>query len=276
MSYKLESLTLNDNSELESILREKIESRNKLHGWPLSSVELIETESGKKLIYKSQIAQASVERKFYEQCDSPLLLKPVYSSVLEECDVMLIPYWGITTFGKSNLSAEKVIENTEKLSREIQKIKNYTYIWDLSAHSQGIGLLEEIIPYLAQSGFAEEEQEKLRYWMKNTASACWNHEIGLAHGDLTGDNILLDGDEVRVIDWQRPFLAPLPLETALALRCSGLNCCRLSRYISPEFESLSAFMMAYWYAWAYKTCLHIPFVINTAVKYAREIISDNN
>ena len=46
--------------------------------------------------------------------------------------------------------------------------------------------------------------------------------IGIIHGDLNVSNLITEGGDLRyILGWQRPMLAPLALEQALALRLAG-------------------------------------------------------
>lgn len=53
--HKYFNLRLHENVELEEILRTKIVERKTLHEWPLSCVEQIITNEGRKWVYKSHL-----------------------------------------------------------------------------------------------------------------------------------------------------------------------------------------------------------------------------
>ena len=79
--HKYFNLRLHDNVELEEILRAKIVERRILHEWPLSCVEQVVTEDGRKWVYKSQFGP-TVESQFYANATSKLLVagKTLYKS----------------------------------------------------------------------------------------------------------------------------------------------------------------------------------------------------
>lgn len=79
--HKYFNLRLHDNVELEEILQVKIVERRTLHEWPLSCVEQVITNEGRKWVYKSQFGP-TVEPQFYANVKSQLLVagKTLYES----------------------------------------------------------------------------------------------------------------------------------------------------------------------------------------------------
>ena len=66
---------------------------------------------------------------------------------------------------------------------------------------------------------------------------------GLTHGDLTGDNVFLLPDGFRVIDWQRPRLAPPEVDLALLLDGFGFD---PLKHVQPNIVGISLFLHVNW------------------------------
>ena len=122
------------------------------------------------------------------------------------------------------------------------------------------------IPALLSGGM--ENPEQISNWLDQEGRKCWNSPVGLLHGDLKAENLLVTGDGTVLLDWQRPLRAPLPLEESLSIllergipEASGSS-------ETAVFDSLACFYLAHWYAWAWRTCLPYPFVLKQAVIYA--------
>lgn len=125
--------------------------------------------------------------------------------------------------------------------------------------------LTQVLPVLRDGGLSEVETDGLTAWMETRGRRCWDGPVGLLHGDLKGENVLQDGrGGCYLIDWQRPLFGPLALEESIALLLA-------ERPGNPEnaLDILVRLYIAFWYGWAFQTCLPIPFVQGVGVKYAR-------
>ena len=268
MSIKLEFITLHDTDQLSAILGEAIASRETLHEWTLSSVERITTAGGKTYIYKSQWAKASVERAFYEKFSHPLLTKPVWAGEIADCEALILPDLGSPRADWEQMSAEESRALTERLSREIQQFEAAPVFYDLSRPERLPEMLAEVRAALAENGVTEAELSRLQAWTEGPARICWDAPVGLVHGDLKGDNVLFtpDGQE-KLIDWQRPMRAPLPLETAYMLHTTDHEA------DSPgPFGALAEFVIMYWFAWGCVQDMRTEFRIEHSALHARRCL----
>lgn len=266
MSLHVSLLTVPDNTELEHILRAPVSNRICMHSWPLSMVEEIQMLDGQKYILKTQLSCASVERAFYERVEHSLLLSLHAAGSLADCDYLILPHAGGITESWDSLSDDEIRMRVRNLSAEFSRIQNAPVFYDLSSPERFSAAMDEIHPILHEGGLTAQEYDTLLSWCRSVAPCCWNAPVGLLHGDLKGGNILHDAHGRQfVIDWQRPLLAPLPLEESIALLLGGR-----SASDSTEFGVLALLYLAHWYAWAYGKCLPAPFVREIAVSYVRK------
>ena len=154
---------------------------------------------------------------------------------------------GADTKSKSNLLYIGYFE-VEKTDGSVQHYDATQF----SACSEGITV---------GSGMGEEEQHARLAWTEQAKCG----DAVLLHGDLKGENVIPTGDGVVLLDWQRPILGPETLEEELALLLSD-------RESWGEGAALARFVMGYWYAWAYRTCLPYPFVLGMAKKHLRGVL----
>ena len=81
-----------ENEEAEARVGCRIETREKLHHWPLSWVEKWTLSDGRTVVYKSQRAEASVEKAVYEKVQAPFLLPLLHAETCRGCDMLIFPY----------------------------------------------------------------------------------------------------------------------------------------------------------------------------------------
>ncbi|AGL03138.1 hypothetical protein [Desulfoscipio gibsoniae] len=84
-------ILMHSDQELADILGIRIISRNTIYEWPLSCMQKLTLDNGKKLIYKSQLPP-TVEPDFYEHAVSKLL--PAYQVIgkFGNCNTMIIDW----------------------------------------------------------------------------------------------------------------------------------------------------------------------------------------
>ena len=76
--------------------------------------------------------------------------------------------------------------------------------------------------------------------------ACLDHDIGLVHGDLTADNILVESGTstvLKLIDWQYVLRGPRPLDLAIFLDSLGID---PARYVGSPMVRLMLLMRIHW------------------------------
>jgi aminoglycoside phosphotransferase (APT) family kinase protein len=140
--------------------------------------------------------------------------------------------------------------------------------FDLSSVEKLAGMIDSVCAVF--DGKAEDQNVALlKHWVSHSAHRCYDHQpIGNMHGDLTPENILLDNGQPRyVLDWQRPMIAPLALESAMALRLAGYDA--VKRY--GDFGVFAVVFHFLWYAYICRKLL--PFVYDYAHKFLLEFVS---
>ena len=131
--HKYFNLRLHDNVELEEILRAKIVGRRTLHEWPLSCVEQVITNEGRKWVYKSQFGP-TVEPQFYANAKSELLVDGKTLCKSESGFVnMLFEFIEAPRIEALNLSDKAIVAAWSNLSQSIAEIEgNLPYYHDIS------------------------------------------------------------------------------------------------------------------------------------------------
>lgn len=224
--HKYFNLLLHNNIELEEILRAKIVERRTLHEWPLSCVEQVITDAGKKCVYKSQFGP-TVEPQFYANAKSELLVagKTLYQSESGFVN-MLFEFVEASHIEDLHLSDHAILAAWTDLSQRIAKIEGkLPYYHDISETYRWKELMETMLENLeklvSQGSFQNVDSialRKLRSWAfreEVIAALCKN--IGFVHNDLSSDNIFVVSDGYRIIDWQRPVIGPKELDFAALL-----------------------------------------------------------
>jgi hypothetical protein len=277
-------LWIHEDEEL-SLLCGNIKTREKLHHWPLSFVEKIVLQDGTALVYKSQQIESTVEPQFYQTAKmnvtaAPFLLCPIWSGVYDNCSIMLLPYIHYPTMegiAKDAAALDKIVSS---ISKQLQILKNVRLndgtvnngivdgtvndipvFFDLSSPEKLQALTGEACTVLGNS---QSDTSLLRKWVKEKSHNCYDdQEIGYVHGDLSGQNILVENGKPRyILDWQRPLLAPLKLENALAQLLAGHNV--LQSY--GDFGRMALLCQIIWYTTAYKKWIPFDPVLQNARK----------
>ena len=220
------NLRLHDTVELEEILRAKIVERRTLHEWPLSCVEQVITDQGRKWVYKSQFGP-TVESQFYANARSKLLVagKTLYQSESGFVN-MLFEFIEAPRIADLNLSDHAIVAAWRNLSQSIAEIEGkLPYYHDISEKMLWKELMETMLENLEKLVFEGSFQsvdkpalQRLRNWIySEEVLAALGKNVGFVHNDLSNDNIFVMPDGYRIIDWQRPILGPRELDFAALL-----------------------------------------------------------
>ena len=230
--HKYFNLFLHETKELEEFLQDKIVERKTLHEWPLSCVELLIAQSGKKQIYKSQYGP-TVESDFYKNAKSELLVPGKTLRITELGHVnMLFEYIDGPMFEDIDLSNEVVIKLGKEILGEIEKIDGELICYqDISSEEKWLGLMENLqqrLQKLMSRGlFTEVNRDTIKIIDKQMFStevvAALSKNVGLVHNDLRGNNVFLIQNGYRVIDWQRPIIGPRELDLASLLEFKKID-----------------------------------------------------
>jgi len=263
------NITIHDDAELEAILGGKISLREKLHHWPLSYVEKVTMEDGARLVYKTQNSDSSVEAAFYSRASAPFLTRPIYTGTLENCTVLIMPFFDYPPLDATDLSGADFEQIISDISTQIQTLGDIPVYFDISSQDKLIALTDGVC-----NVFQPDEVAAVKGWVRNEAHVCYDKcAIGNVHGDLSLSNILAEDGRPRVIiDWQRPMKAPVLLESAIA-RLLLADCASAAAAELSGFDLLARLVHFVWYAHAYGTCLPIAGVLAQAKRLLREIVS---
>ncbi len=260
-------LTIPEDGTIAAMWGRAIRERAVLHEWPLSRVERISFDDGRTAILKTQLREASAERAIYRAVRDPSILEPLADGEEDGCDWMLLPDLGEAHEDWGGLTDEAIRDRVRALSRIICRIDGdgIPVFFDFSSPELLARACVSILPTLEEAGMTAEELARLLDWAERDAPLLWDAPVVLLHGDLKGENVIPRENGPILIDWQRPMRGPAPLDEALALLLAG----RVSR---DRYAPLAAFVMGFWYAWAYKTCLPYPFVLGMGKKHMKAAI----
>lgn len=251
--HKYFNLRLHDNVELEEILRTKIVERRTLHEWPLSCVEQVITNEGRKWVYKSQFGP-TVETQFYANAKSKLLVagKTLYPSKSGFVN-MLFEFIDAPRIADLNMSDDAIIAAWNNLSQSIAKIEGkLPYYHDISEQKLWKELMETMLENLEKLVFEGSFQRvddmrlrKLRNWAcSEEILAALGKNVGFVHNDLSKDNIFVMPDGYRLIDWQRPIIGPKELDLAALLTSLNRDA---RRFVDPSIVWIMYLLRIEWF-----------------------------
>ncbi len=238
-------LLLHSDDELAVLLGADLVERRTIHEWPLSCVQRIVLEDGRTLVYKSQ-RPPTVELPFYERADSSLL--PTHRALgrLGDCDTMTMEWIDapllstiatrdidMADHGRRVMAAIAAIRpiDRERHGEGEGALPVYLDVgsrekWSANAHTA----LDKMRALVLDRRFASLTLDQIAALTTWSASAAVLDAIEanprVTHGDLKGDQVFVmpaaadartdtdarsDADAnagYRVIDWQRPVIAP--------------------------------------------------------------------
>lgn len=224
-------LLLHDDRELRALLGSPVRERQTLQEWPLSCVQRVVTEDGRKQIYKAQHSP-SVESKFYAQARSRLIIsaRTVYDA--EPYSAMFLEYLEAPTLEQMKWAEPEVLEFGTALLRQIAGIEGQLpHCLDLSSEQKWRdyfgGILRDLQNLVQERSFLVVQPPMIAALERLAFSASVINAIragsAYVHHDLAGDNVFVLPGGAKVIDWQRPILAPAALDLALLLESLGFD-----------------------------------------------------
>lgn len=216
-------LLLHTDGEIEAYFGSPVSDRRTLHEWPLSCVERLVLEDGRRLVYKAQ-SLPTVEPEFYLNASSPVLSavdvlfrEGKYSSLTME-------YLDIPHLWDLHLSEADLRQIGMGLRDVIQQVQgDYPVYLDISSWDRWQAVMAEMtadLRGLVQAGaytcVTPEMVDRVEAAATSAAVRdAYAQPVGLVHGDLGGDNVfLLPDGSCRIIDWQRPLIGPIDLDLA--------------------------------------------------------------
>jgi hypothetical protein len=213
--------------ELEALLGSQIVERLLVHEWPLSSVERLRLADGRTLAYKSQLPP-TVEPSFYPAATSPLLPAHQRLGRLGESETMTLEWIDAPLLSKD----DDLIGPGREVVRAIGEIQGDlpSYL-DAGTTDAWLNLAEETLDRwerVIKAGWFRstnaEDVAKVYEWAQSEP-VLLTIEAGthLTHGDLKADQIFVTPQGYRVIDWQRPVVAPPEVDLVSLLVDAGVD-----------------------------------------------------
>jgi hypothetical protein len=221
-------LDLHTTPELEALLGESVAERRRLHGWPFSQVEQLTTASGRRWIYKTQ-RTPTFEPDFYERVRSPLL--PASRLLTRDAvhSTMLFEFVEAPLMRELRVPEAELAQHGRALVTAIGKLDADVPVYvDISTTTLWMAFVETTLAMLAElvadgrlTLSVDSDTGDVAAW---AASADMRRLIErtarLTHGDLNGGNVFVTRDGYRIIDWQRPQLAPADVDLVALLEGS--------------------------------------------------------
>lgn len=240
---------MHSDEELTDILGARIKSRDTIHQWPLSCVQKIILENGNQMVYKSQLPP-TVESDFYENAVTGLLPAHRVIGKLGNCDTMDIEWIDAPLLSEKGLDTNELIGHGKRITAQIRKIGgNLPVYLDIGSHDSWMHATHttfEKLSALIKDGrfiLSEKFPEKLRNWSSSDRIVeALTDDPRVIHGDLKADQVFLAGDEYRIIDWQRPYVAPSEVDLVSLL---------IDQHIEPRGIASKAVIDIFWFL-----CLH--------------------
>lgn len=213
-------LLLHADDELSRALGAGIVERRTIHEWPLSCVQRLSLDDGRTLIYKSQLPP-TVEAAFYADAVSPLL--PGHQSLgkLGACDTLVLDWIEAPLLRDVARRDTEMVEHGRRLIARIGEIRSerggdlpaYLDVGSIEAWRGNAATAMEKLRTLAGDGrFRAIDPDAVRavgsWSTAREVLAAASASSRLTHGDLKGDQVFVTSDGYRVIDWQRPVIAP--------------------------------------------------------------------
>jgi hypothetical protein len=209
-------LLLHGDDELAEALGARIVGRATIHEWPLSCVQRLDLEDGRRLIYKSQRAP-TVEAAFYARARSPLLPGHRALGRLGDCDILTIDWIEaplLRTIAPRDIDllahGGRVIAEIAEIHGDVPVHLDVGSVDAWRAHAAIA--LEKLRTLVSDGRFRSIDGsavDRVTEW--STSSSVLDAvrtESRLAHGDLKSDQVFVTSEGYRVIDWQRPVIAP--------------------------------------------------------------------
>jgi hypothetical protein len=210
------NLLLHSNNELSELLGSAIATRKTIHEWPLSCVQQLVLEDGTKLVYKTQLPP-TVEPPFYQYATSPLLPRHRLLGKLGQCETMTMEWIDAPLLSNLATNETSLVEHGKQLIAQIGVIEgNCPAYLDIGTAQTWLATAQEILEKLqhliSNKRFLLVDEgvvEQLQVWMNDAAVMDGiTAQPRITHGDLKADQVFVTENGYRVIDWQRPVIAP--------------------------------------------------------------------
>lgn len=275
-------ILLHTDTQLADLLGTKVVQRDTIHEWPLSCVQRLLLADGTRLIYKSQL-QPTVESQFYQAASSSLLPGHRPLGTLGQCDIIILDWIDAPLLRDVVKSEADLLKQGRQVIAQIGQMQGDlpTYLdisspeaW-ASACDHTFEQLEKLITDKRFTLTSLDTVERVRRWTQSTPvlAKLVEHPC-LIHGDLTSEQIFVVPGGYRVIDWQRPVIAPPEVDLVTLL---------VSQNVEPRRYLDASVIGIYWFllfSWAVKAQAelfpqqHGPLFDQWAAQSIHNILSD--
>jgi len=244
-------ILLHSDAELTELLSSRIIERETIHEWPLSCVQKLLLDDGTKLIYKSQLPP-TVEAQFYENATTDLLPGHRLLGHLGHCQVMTIEWIDAPLLRDLARSATQLFDHGRNVLARIAAIEGQLPVHlDIGSAESWSNAVEETLEKLA--GLLSDGRFRLitngdairvREWgISSRIINAVTENPRLSHGDLKADQVFITPDGYRVIDWQRPVIAPPDVDMVSLFVESGID---PGEYVDDAVVEIFWFLRLYW------------------------------
>ena len=244
-------LWLHTSDSLQALLGQPILGRETLHEWPLSCVQRIRCRD-ETVIYKAQ-RDPSVEPAFYRAASSRLL--PAHRNLGEfnGCYSMTFEDLAATPLAEQPLEVEALLSLASRIHGEIDEIQGDLPVYtDIGCEARWLAFADRCFERISRgkrgSLFAEVPSDlvpRLRTWAESSGVVeLIETRSAFCHGDLNGGNILGVSGALKLIDWQRPRIAPRDVDVAALLLSQGYDA---YAHVQREAVQVFFFLLLSWF-----------------------------
>jgi hypothetical protein len=271
-------LMAHDDASLARLLGADVVSRSTIHEWPLSWVQRLSLDDGRVLAYKSQLPP-TVEAAFYREATSSLLTGFRELGVLGNCSTMIIDWIDAPSLDSFGLGETEFVGHAERIVSQIGSISGSLPVYyDIGSPrawravvAAALGKLRELLDNGSFPSVTPVHVEAVRAWAESEpVIAAVSSGTRPIHADLRADQVFVLPDGYRVVDWQRPILAPAGVDLVMLLDQQGID---PRPYTSAEMIGIRWFVILRWAV----ECQHdlLPFLDSaTFNEWAASSISD--
>jgi hypothetical protein len=263
-------LWLHGTEGLEASLGQQILGRETIHEWPLSCVQRLDC-ADETYIYKVQL-EPTVEPNFYATASSSLLPAHRNLGKINECHSMVFDCLAGKRLADQSVDVRDLLTIGARLQSRIGDIEGELPVYmDIGSEEKWLSSVDETLRALSgligRSVFASIPREtlsRLREWAESVGVVeLIEVKSTYCHGDLSGGNIFIDGDELKLIDWQRPRIAPPSVDLAGLLIQSGHDA---SAHVEREAIQIFFFLVIAW-------CVECQVEFIPQVHYEKHILA---
>ena len=243
-------LRLHSDAELAAIIGSPIVERVTLHQWPLSCVQRITDADGRRQIYKAQ-SGPTVEDRFYAAARSPLLPQAETIYAHGGYVSLLLEHLEGRRLKAGALADDVVLRLGMDLLDQIADIKGDLPVYQVLGGTEWAAMKVEMAAKLralvAEGLFSHVDDRAIativQTFSDRDVAGAIEGEIGLIHGDLTADNLIVLPTQTKLIDWQFVRRGPRLLDLALFLESFGID---PISHVGVGIMRLAALMRIHW------------------------------